>query len=86
MRQAQKEGRLYREQPFVMGYPARDLFDERGKMRQFWLRESLMDIMRPMTELCSWITKPIRLSPGMKKCLYRVIGDRWSYTGMHWKK
>ena len=29
MRQAQKEGRLYREQPFVMGYPARDLFDER---------------------------------------------------------
>ena len=57
-----------------------------GKMRQFWFRESLMDIMRPMTELCSWITKPIRLSPGMKKCLYRVIGDRWSYTGMHWKK
>ena len=31
MRQAQKEGRLYREQPFVMGYPARDLFDERGE-------------------------------------------------------
>ena len=31
MRQAQKEGRLYREQPFVMGYPARDLFDERRK-------------------------------------------------------
>ena len=31
MRQAQKEGRLHREQPFVMGYPARDLFDERGE-------------------------------------------------------
>ena len=31
MRQAQKEGRLHREQPFVMGYPACDLFDERGE-------------------------------------------------------
>ena len=31
MRQVQKEGRLHREQPFVMGYPARDLFDERGE-------------------------------------------------------
>lgn len=29
MRQAQREGRLHREQPFVMGYPACELFEER---------------------------------------------------------
>ncbi len=70
-----------------MGYPARDLFDERGEDETVLVQGIIDGYYETDDGIVLMDYKTDSLKPGdEKKCLYRVIGDRWSYTGMHWKK
>ena len=61
MKQAAGSRRLYREQPFVLGIEAGEVYPQSRRENFCWCRESLTSGLRKKTDWWSWITRRIRL-------------------------